>query len=74
MALMTIRKAAGSISVDQLSSLYNLVVNHYTRINNLNGDGFYLVAALAYFLPNDRRLVDDFWKYIELGLKRTTQD
>lgn len=73
-SLMTIRKSGGSINVELLSTLYDLVVNHFSRINNLNSDGFYIVAALAYFLPNDRRLVDNFWRYIEEGLKRTNQD
>jgi len=62
--LMTIRKSNGSITMDQLSTLYNLVVEHYKRINDVDGDGFYLVSALAFFIPNDRRLIDDFWKYI----------
>lgn len=60
--------------MDQLSTLYELVVKHYTTINDVDGDGFYLVSALAYFIPNDRRLIDDFWKYIECGLKKTNQD
>jgi hypothetical protein len=34
-------------------------------------EGFFVVAALAYFIPNDRRLVDDFWKYIDYGIKKT---
>jgi hypothetical protein len=72
--LMTIRKCKGSITMDQLSTLYNLVVEHYKRINDVDGDGFYLVSALAFFIPNDRRLIDDFWKYIEHGLKKTNQD
>ncbi len=59
--------------MDQLSSLYNLVVEHYKRINDVEGDGYYLVSALAYFIPNDRRLIDDFWKYIEYGLKKLNQ-
>lgn len=62
---MTIRKANSSITMEQLSSLYNLVVEHYNKIKNVEGDGFYLVSALAYFIPNDRRLVDDFWKYVQ---------
>ena len=33
-----------------------------------------MVSALAYFIPNDRRLIDDFWKYIEHGLRKTNQD
>ena len=72
--LMTIRKANGSITLDQLSSLYNLVVEHYKRINDVEGDGFYIVSALAYFIPNDKRLIDDFWKYIEYGLKKLNQE
>lgn len=72
--LMTIRKAGGSITMQQLSSLYNLVVEHYKRINDVEGDGFYIVSALAYFIPNDRRLIDDFWKYIEHGLKKLNQE
>jgi len=72
--LMTIRKVNGSITMDQLSSLYDLVVKHYIRIKDVEGDGFYLVSALAYFIPNDRRLIDDFWKYIEFGLKKLNQE
>ena len=71
---MTLRKINSSITMEQMSSLYNLVVEYYTRLENVEGDGFYLVSALAYFIPNDRRLVDDFWKYIQQGLRRTTQD
>jgi hypothetical protein len=61
---MTIRKAGGSITVDQLSKLYELVVNYYSQIGNVEGDGYYVVSALTYFFPHDRRIVDDFWKYI----------
>ena len=50
--------------MEQLSTLYNLVVEHYKKINDVDGDGYYLVAALASFIPNDRRLIDDFWRYI----------
>lgn len=60
--------------MDQLSTLYNLVVEHYKKISDVDGDGFYLVSALAFFIPHDRRLIDDFWKYIEYGLKKTNQD
>lgn len=71
---MTIRKGNGSITMEQLSTLYNLVVEHYKKINDVDGDGFYLISALAFFIPNDRRLIDDFWKYIEFGLKKINQD
>lgn len=71
--LMTIRKAGGSITVDQLSKLYELVVNYYAQIGNVEGDGYYVVSALAYFFPEDTRIVDDFWKYIEFGLKKINQ-
>jgi hypothetical protein len=47
-----------------MSSLYNLVVEYYNKLGSVEGDGFYLVSALAYFIPHDLRLVDDFWKYI----------
>lgn len=60
--------------MQQLSSLYNLVVEHYKRINDVEGDGFYIVSALAYFIPSDRRLIDDFWKYIEHGLQKLNQE
>jgi hypothetical protein len=49
------------------------VVEYYKRINDVEGDGFYVVSALAYFIPNDKRLIDDFWKYIEYGLKKVNQ-
>lgn len=62
--LMTIRKAGGSITVDQLSKLYELVVGYYKQISNVEADGFYVVSALAYFFPQDRRIVDDFWPYV----------
>jgi len=29
---------------------------------------------LAYFIPHDLRLVEDFWKYIQQGLRKITQD
>ena len=51
-----------------------MVNNHFQKINNVEGDGYFIVSALAYFIPNDRRLVDDFWKYIEFGLKRVNQE
>ncbi len=47
-----------------MSKLYDLVISYFKQINNVEGDGFYVVSALAFFLPNDRRIVDDFWKYI----------
>jgi hypothetical protein len=70
---MTIRKAGGSITMDQMSKLYELVINYYSEIKNVEGDGYYVVSALAFFIPHDRRIVDDFWKYIEFGLKKTNQ-
>ena len=73
-SLLTIRRAGGTIRLDLLSTLYSLVNNHFQKINNVEGDGYYIVSALAYFIPNDRRLVDDFWKYIEFGLKRVNED
>lgn len=60
--------------MDQLTSLYNLVVEHYKRINDVEGDGFYIVSALAYFIPHDKRLINDFWKYIEYGLQKLNQE
>ena len=39
----------------------------------MESDGLYIVSALAFFIPNDLRLLDDFWKYIEFGLKRINQ-
>jgi hypothetical protein len=71
--LMTIRKSGGSITLDLLSKLYDLVVKYYSQISNVEGDGYYVVSALAYFFPEDRRIVDDFWKYIEFGLKKINQ-
>lgn len=60
--------------MDQLSSLYNLVVNYYKQLNDVEGDGYYVVSALAFFIPTDKRLVDDFWKFIEYGLKKVNQE
>jgi hypothetical protein len=71
--LMTIRKAGGSITVDQLSRLYELVINYYSQKGNVEADGYYVVSALAYFYPDDRRIVDNFWQYIEFGLKKYNQ-
>lgn len=48
-------------------------MNYYKQINNVEGDGYYVVSALAFFFPHDRRIVDDFWKYIEFGLKKVNQ-
>lgn len=72
--LMTIRKAGGSITIDQMSKLYELVVGYYKKIDNVDGDGFYVVSALAFFIPNDLRIANDFWKYIEFGLKKWNQN
>ena len=72
--LMSIRKNGGSITIGQVSTLYDLVVDHYKKIEDVDGDGYYLVSALAFFVPNDRRLIDDFWKYIDFGLKKTQQE
>lgn len=71
---MSIRKNGGSITIGQVSTLYDLVVDHYKKIEDVDGDGYYLVSALAFFVPNDRRLIDDFWKYIDFGLKKTQQE
>lgn len=60
--------------MQQLSNLYDLVVNYYKQINDVEGDGYYVVSALAFFIPTDKRLVDDFWKFIEYGLKKTNQE
>ena len=70
---MTIRKAGGSITVDQLSRLYELVINYYSQKGNVEADCYYVVSALAYFYPDDRRIVDNFWQYIEFGLKKYNQ-
>jgi hypothetical protein len=32
-----------------------------------------VVSALTFFIPQDTRIVDDFWKYVEFGLKKTNQ-
>ena len=72
-SLMTVRKAGGSITMEQMSKIYELVVNYYKQIGNVDGDGYYVVSALAYFLPHDRRLIDDFWKYIDFGLQKYNQ-
>ena len=68
------RKTNGTVTMEQMSSLYNLVVAHYTKIGDVDGDGFYLVSALAWFIPDDKRLINDFWKYIEHGLKKTDRE
>ena len=72
--MITLRKNEGSITLEQLSTLYKLVVDHYNKIKDVDGDGYYLVSALAFFLPSDRRLVDDFWQFIEHGLAATRQE
>ena len=33
-----------------------------------------MVSALAFFIPNDLRIANDFWKYIEFGLKKWNQN
>jgi hypothetical protein len=50
--------------MEEISSIYDLVVSYYAQINNVEGDGYYVVSALTYFLPKDKRIADDFWKYI----------
>jgi hypothetical protein len=57
-----------------LSQLYELVVGYYTHISSVESDGYYVVSALAFFLPQDRRIVDNFWKYVEYGLQKITQN
>jgi len=37
----------------------------------VESDGYYVVSALAFFFPQDRRIVDNFWPYIEKGLQKT---
>jgi len=38
-------------------------------INNVESDGFYVVAVLAFFMQQDTRLVDDYWKFIQHGFR-----
>ena len=70
---MILRKRHGTITMDKLSSLYNLVVNYFQEIRDVDGDGYYVISGLTCFIPEDRRLVEDFWKYIEHGLKETSR-
>ena len=60
--LITLRKE--TISMDILSSIYQLVVNHYKNINEVDSDGLYVVGTLSNFFRDNTQLVDDFWKYI----------
>lgn len=39
-------------------------------MKDVDSDGLYVVSALSFFFRNDRRLVDDFWKYIEHALTK----
>ncbi len=43
--------------MDQMSKLYDLVINYFIQIKNVEGDGFYVVSALAFFVPNQLSLV-----------------
>jgi hypothetical protein len=70
--LISLRHNPNGVPLDKLSLIYNLVISHYTRIKDVDSDGFYVISALAYFYK-DRRLVDDFWKYIEHGLTKTNE-
>jgi len=70
---MTIRKFNGSLVVEDLSNLYNLVINYFKKINNVESDGYYVVSALAFFMQKDTRLVDDYWKFIIFGFKELSR-
>ena len=48
---MTLRKVNSNATMDEITRLYNLVVDHYSKMGDVDGDGFYLVSALAWFIP-----------------------
>jgi hypothetical protein len=57
------------ISHDKLAMIYQIVINRFIEQGFVDSDGIYVVGALGFFYA-DRKLVNDFWKYITMGLKK----
>lgn len=47
-----------------------MIINHFTAIGRVDPDALYVVGTLSNFLRNDKRLIEDFWKYIEHSLSQ----
>ena len=54
--------------METLSTIYDLVVKHFSSIKKVDSDGLYVVGSLSFNFRNEPRLIDDFWKYIEYSL------
>jgi len=64
---MALRNEA-DVSMDILSTIYQLVIKHFSTINKVDSDGLYVVGTLSFYFKNEPRLIDDFWKFIEHSL------
>lgn len=60
--------------MNTLQAVYQLVVDHYKKIADVDCDSLYTVGALSYFFVRDRRMFDNFWVYIYHCLKKSTED
>lgn len=66
-SLLALRREE-NISMDTLSTIYDLVIKHFSNMKRVDSDGLYVIGALSFYFRNEPRLIDDFWKYIEYSL------
>lgn len=60
--------------MEALSTIYQLVIEHYKNLKDVDSDGFYVISALAFFFKGNRSMVDDFWKYIEFSFQKMNEE
>ena len=54
--------------METLSTIYQLVIKHFSSIKKVDSDGLYVIGSLSFYFRDDPRLIDDFWKFIEHSL------
>jgi hypothetical protein len=66
-ALLALRRDE-NIPMETLSTIYDLVIKHFSNIKRVDSDGLYVVGSISFYFRTEPRLIDDFWKYIEYAL------
>lgn len=58
-----------NISEDVLSSIYNTVIGHFTKIKDVTSDGLYVIGSLSSFKRVPAYL-ESVWPYVKHGLAK----
>jgi hypothetical protein len=66
-ALLALRRDE-NIPMETLTTIYELVIKHFSNIKKVDSDGLYVIGSLSFYFRSEPRLIDDFWKYIEYSL------